>query len=142
MSRPLCAQHLAFFVLAGIELALVVGVATFFSSFTTPVLAAFFTIGVWSVGHLSRQLRDLGTIAAGRRLGQDGHVAQGAQQEGRGAVQAQPHRSLGHHLDHDIRRLLLEGTAEERAILQSTDPAIRTHYARVAAYEQQLCQGS
>jgi hypothetical protein len=44
--------------------------------------------------------------------------------------------------DYDIRRLLLEGTAAERAVLQSTDPAIREHYARVAAYEQQLCEGS
>src|SRR2546422_8028 len=52
--------HLAFFFLTGVELALVVGIATFFSAFTTPVLAAFFTTGIWGVGHLSRQLRDLG----------------------------------------------------------------------------------
>ncbi len=54
------APHLAFFFLTGVELALVVAIATFFSAFTTPVLAAFFTTGTWSVGHLSRQLRDLG----------------------------------------------------------------------------------
>ncbi len=57
---PLGVPHLAFFFLTGVELALVVGIATFFSAFTTPVLAAFFTTGVWGVGHLSRQLRDLG----------------------------------------------------------------------------------
>jgi Cu-processing system permease protein len=60
---PLGAPHLAFFFLAAIELALVVAIATFFSAFTTPVLAAFFTTGIWSVGHLSRQLRDLGASA-------------------------------------------------------------------------------
>jgi Cu-processing system permease protein len=57
---PLGGPHLAFFFLAGVELALVVSIATFFSAFTTPVLAALFTTGIWGVGHLSRQLRDLG----------------------------------------------------------------------------------
>jgi len=60
---PLGVPHLVFFFLAGVELALVVGIATFFSAFTTPVLAAFFTSGVWGVGHLSRQLRDLGAAS-------------------------------------------------------------------------------
>ena len=40
---------------------------------------------------------------------------------------------------YDIRRIVLEGTAAERAILQTTDPSIRDHYARVAAYEAQQC---
>jgi ABC-type transport system involved in multi-copper enzyme maturation permease subunit len=57
------APHLAFFFLTAIELALMVAIATFFSSFTTPVLAAFFTSGIWAVGHMSRQLRDLGANA-------------------------------------------------------------------------------
>ena len=57
---PLSPAHAAFFVLTGVELALVVGVATLFSAFTTPVLAAFFTSAVWVVGHLTRTLRDLG----------------------------------------------------------------------------------
>jgi len=60
---PLGVPHLVFFVLAGVELALVVGIATFFSAFTSPVLATFFTTGVWVVGHQSRQLRDLGVSA-------------------------------------------------------------------------------
>jgi ABC-type transport system involved in multi-copper enzyme maturation permease subunit len=57
---PLGSAHAVFFVLTGCELALIVAIATFFSAFTTPVLAAFFTTGVWIVGHLSRQLRDIG----------------------------------------------------------------------------------
>jgi ABC-type transport system involved in multi-copper enzyme maturation permease subunit len=57
---PLGTSHLLFFLLTGFELALVVGIATFFSAFTTPVLAAFFTTGVWMVGHATRELRDIG----------------------------------------------------------------------------------
>jgi len=57
---PLAWQHAAFFVLTGAELALVVAVATFFSAFTTPLLAAFFTTGTWVVGQLTRDLRDIG----------------------------------------------------------------------------------
>ena len=65
----LAAPHAAFFLLTGVELALVVAVATFFSAFTTPVLAAFFTTGVWMVGHLSRQLRDIGANADDASIG-------------------------------------------------------------------------
>ena len=57
---PLGWPHIAFFVLLASELALVVAIATFFSAFTTPVLAAFFTTGVWVVGQLTRELRDIG----------------------------------------------------------------------------------
>jgi ABC-type transport system involved in multi-copper enzyme maturation permease subunit len=49
----------AFFLMA-IELALVVALATLFSSFTTPMLASFFSAGIWFVGHLTRNLRDIG----------------------------------------------------------------------------------
>jgi hypothetical protein len=45
---------------------------------------------------------------------------------------------LEHH-GYDVRHLVLDGTAEERAIFQSTDPAIRDHFARVRAYDEQLC---
>ena len=41
-------------------LALVVAIATFFSAFTTPMLAAFFTTGTWLLGQLTRDLRDIG----------------------------------------------------------------------------------
>ena len=34
--------------------------ATFFSAFTTPMLAALFSVGIWMIGHLSRDLRALG----------------------------------------------------------------------------------
>ena len=52
--------HMAAFVLLGGELALIVAVATLFSSFTTPMLASFFTGGIWVAGHLTRDLRDMG----------------------------------------------------------------------------------
>jgi ABC-type transport system involved in multi-copper enzyme maturation permease subunit len=57
---PLGTAHLAFLLLVAAELALVIAVATFFSSFTTPVLAAFFTAATWVVGQLTRELRDIG----------------------------------------------------------------------------------
>jgi hypothetical protein len=60
---PLAWQHLAFGLLVGVELALVVALATLFSSFTTPMLAAFFTTGFWAVGQLTRELRDLGAAS-------------------------------------------------------------------------------
>jgi ABC-type transport system involved in multi-copper enzyme maturation permease subunit len=60
---PLGWAHAAFFVLVAAELALVVAIATLFSAFTTPVLAAFFTTGVWVVGQLTRELRDIGAAS-------------------------------------------------------------------------------
>ncbi len=57
---PLTATHAAAFLLIGAELAVVVAIATFFSAFTTPMLASFFTGGLWMVGNLTRSLRDLG----------------------------------------------------------------------------------
>jgi len=57
---PLTTQHLLALGLAAVELALIVAFATLFSSFTTPMLAALFTSGLYAVGHLSRDLRDLG----------------------------------------------------------------------------------
>jgi ABC-type transport system involved in multi-copper enzyme maturation permease subunit len=60
MAAPLGWHHLAFLLLVCVELALVVAIATLFSAFTTPVLAAFFTTGAWIVGQLTRELRDIG----------------------------------------------------------------------------------
>jgi hypothetical protein len=40
---------------------------------------------------------------------------------------------------YDMRRLLVEGSAPDLAIIQSWDPAIVDQYQRVTAYEQQLC---
>jgi len=49
--------------LAGVEFALIVAIATLFSSFTSPMLAALFTTGLYAIGHLSRDLRDLGAAS-------------------------------------------------------------------------------
>lgn len=57
---PIDGGHAAALGLAAIELMLIVAVATLFSSFTTPMLASFFTVGIWFVGHLTRDLRALG----------------------------------------------------------------------------------
>lgn len=60
MGAPLGFTHLAALALTGVELALVVALATLFSSFTTPLLASFFSCGIWLAGHLTRDLRDHG----------------------------------------------------------------------------------
>jgi ABC-type transport system involved in multi-copper enzyme maturation permease subunit len=57
---PLGASHAAMFLLTAAELAVIVAVATLFSAFTTPMLASFFSCGVWVLGHLTRNLRDHG----------------------------------------------------------------------------------
>lgn len=57
---PLGAGHAAAFTLLAVELAVVVAIATLFSAFTTPMLATLFAGGVWIVGNLTRNLRDLG----------------------------------------------------------------------------------
>ena len=57
---PLGLDHFVAIALIGLELMVVVALATFFSSFTTPMLAALFSIGLWMIGHLSRDLHALG----------------------------------------------------------------------------------
>lgn len=57
---PVGAGHAAALALVGVELALVVAVATLFSAFTTPMLASLFATGIVAIGHLSRDLRELG----------------------------------------------------------------------------------
>lgn len=42
------------------ELMVIVGLTTFFSAFTTPVLAALFSLGIYVIGHSSRDLQALG----------------------------------------------------------------------------------
>lgn len=49
--------------LLGMELAVIVAVATLFSSFTTPLLASLFTVGIYAVGHMTRELVALGKQA-------------------------------------------------------------------------------
>jgi len=60
MGAPLTPGHGAAFVLLGMELAVMVAIATFFSAFTSPMLASFFSGGLWLVGNLTRDLRDIG----------------------------------------------------------------------------------
>lgn len=57
---PLNLGHAEAIGLAAMELAVVVAVATLFSSFTTPMLASLFTAGLYLVGHVTRDLRELG----------------------------------------------------------------------------------
>ncbi len=60
---PLGWAHAGAFLLAAAELLVVVAVATLFSAFTTPLLASFYSVGIWLVGHLTRELRDLGAAS-------------------------------------------------------------------------------
>lgn len=57
---PLGSTHWIAILLIGFELMVLVAIATFFSAFTTPMLAALFTVGLWLIGHLSRDLYALG----------------------------------------------------------------------------------
>jgi ABC-type transport system involved in multi-copper enzyme maturation permease subunit len=57
---PLDLGHGAALLLVAFELMLIVAVATLFSSFSTPILSALFSLGVYMLGHLSRDLRELG----------------------------------------------------------------------------------
>lgn len=54
-------QHFYALMLTAAEVGLLVAIATFFSAFTTPMLASFFTGGFYVVGHLTRDLRQLGS---------------------------------------------------------------------------------
>ena len=53
---PLGSGHALALLLAAGELVVVVAIATFFSCFTTPMLSALFTLGIWAAGQLSRDL--------------------------------------------------------------------------------------
>jgi ABC-type transport system involved in multi-copper enzyme maturation permease subunit len=64
---PLDSGHAYALLLIGMELIVIVAVATLFSSFTTPMLAALFTIGIYLLGHLTRDL-----LAIGERADQEG----------------------------------------------------------------------
>jgi hypothetical protein len=57
---PLDGGHAAACLLLAVELALVVAIATFFSAFTTPMLSSLFAGGLWLVGNLTRDLREIG----------------------------------------------------------------------------------
>ncbi len=48
--------------LIGLELALVTGIALFFSTFSSPFLSAVLTLGVWTIGQFTTDLRDFGQV--------------------------------------------------------------------------------
>jgi ABC-type transport system involved in multi-copper enzyme maturation permease subunit len=60
---PIRLGHAQALLLCAGEIALLVAVATLFSSFTTPMLASLFGAGFYVVGHLTRDLRALGAEA-------------------------------------------------------------------------------
>jgi hypothetical protein len=41
--------------------------------------------------------------------------------------------------DFDMRKAILNGKQADREVIQTTDPAIREHFARALAYEEQVC---
>jgi len=57
---PVGLVHFAALGLVGAEIAVVVAIALLFSAFTSPMLASLFTAALWLIGHLSRDLRNLG----------------------------------------------------------------------------------
>jgi len=60
VGAPFDVAHLAAFGLTGIELTVMVAVATLFSAFTTPLLSSLFSLGIYAVGHMTRDLLLLG----------------------------------------------------------------------------------
>jgi ABC-type transport system involved in multi-copper enzyme maturation permease subunit len=46
-----------------LELMVVTAVALFFSSFSTPILSGMFTLAVYVIGHLTRDLREFGALS-------------------------------------------------------------------------------
>lgn len=60
---PLGSGHAVALGLVALELAVVVAFATLFSSFATPFLAACYSVGLYLIGHLTRDLRALGATA-------------------------------------------------------------------------------
>jgi ABC-type transport system involved in multi-copper enzyme maturation permease subunit len=57
---PVGPVHAAALGLVGAEIAVVVAIALLFSAFTSPMLASLFSAALWLIGHLSRDLRNLG----------------------------------------------------------------------------------
>lgn len=57
---PIRLEHGAAIALVGLELMVLVAIATLFSCLTTPMLASSYTFGLWLIGHLSRDLYLLG----------------------------------------------------------------------------------
>ncbi len=58
--NPLMVEALALIYL---ELLFVIAVATFFSTFATPLMSVVFTLAVWFIGHFGQSLRELGRLS-------------------------------------------------------------------------------
>jgi hypothetical protein len=52
-----------------------------------------------------------------------------------------PQRAVFERFGYDLATAMRQGTAQDRADLNQGDPDIRDHFARVAAYELQVCGG-
>ena len=50
-------------------------------------------------------------------------------------------RDVAEHFDYDLRAAMQDGTAQDRFDLNHADEEIREQYARVLAYEEQVCGG-
>jgi len=55
-------------VLVQLELLLVIAIATFFSTFATPVMSVLFTLGTWLIAHLGESLKELGRLSNNHQL--------------------------------------------------------------------------
>ena len=62
-AAPLNAGHAIALGLIAVELAVVVAFATLFSSFATPFLAGCYSLGIYLVGHLTRDLYTIGRVS-------------------------------------------------------------------------------
>lgn len=67
---PLLFESLALIFL---ELCFVTGLATFFSTFATPVMSVIFTTCAWFIAHLSSSLKDLSQVSTSGLFNQLGH---------------------------------------------------------------------
>ena len=65
---PLGSGHFVAIGLAGLELAVLVAVATLFSAVSTPLLASLFTAGLYLIGHFVRDLRGLGSSSSSEQV--------------------------------------------------------------------------
>jgi ABC-type transport system involved in multi-copper enzyme maturation permease subunit len=65
---PLSSGHAVALGLVGLELAVVVAFATLFSSFATPFLAGCYSLGLYMIGHLTRDLYAIGQVSASPAL--------------------------------------------------------------------------
>jgi Cu-processing system permease protein len=60
MASPLLLESVALIYL---ELLFVTALATFFSSFATPIMSIVFTLALWFIGHMGQSLRQLGALS-------------------------------------------------------------------------------